>query len=67
MEKVNERAKLVNFKLGYNLLDESYIFGLRANKFTIKQIKKDMIDDLIDIKTKQPTKRLANLIKEILY
>lgn len=64
---LNPNAVKVNRKLGANLFDESDIYRLRLNKFTAKQIKELMIDDLINPKTKQGTERLALFVKQILF
>lgn len=62
----NYNAAKVNERLGVTLFDETDIHRLRLLKFTKKDIKRLMIDDLIDDKGKG-TERLARLVKEILF
>lgn len=63
----NHNAEKINLKLGVRLFDESDIHRLKLIKFTKKEIKALCIDDLVDAETKQGTKRLAELVKEILF
>jgi hypothetical protein len=60
---MNRDAIKINEKLGVKLFDE--IDG-NLNKFTKKQIRELMIDDLVDLETRQPTVRLIKFMKEIL-
>lgn len=62
----NHNAAKINKRLGVTLFDESDIHRLRLLKFTKKDVKRLMIDDLIDSKG-QGTERLARLVKEILW
>lgn len=62
----NHNAQKINQRLDITLFDESDIYRLRLLKFTKKDIKRLMIDDLIDDKGKG-TERLARLVKEILF
>ena len=63
----NNYAVNINNRLGVELFDASNIHRLKLNKFTKKQIKELMIDDLVDIETKEPTMRLIKIIKEITW
>jgi len=62
----NHNASKINQRLGVTLFDESDIHRLRLLKFTKKDVKRLMIDDLVDDKG-QGTERLARLVKEILF
>lgn len=63
---MNQNAVKINQALDVKLFDETDIYRLKLNKFTKKQIKELMIDDLIDDKGKG-TERLARFVKEILF
>ena len=62
----NYNAKKINDQLGVKLFDENDPHRLRLLKFTKKEVKKKMLDDLID-KNGKSTERLAALVKEILF
>lgn len=63
---INHNAVKINKRLDVKLFDESDIHRLRLLKFTKKDIKRLMIDDLIDDKGKG-TERLARFVKDILW
>lgn len=62
----NKNAIKINQALDVKLFDETDIYRLKLNKFTKKQIKDLVIDDLID-KNGKGTERLARFVKEILF
>ena len=62
---MNKNAIKINQALDVQLFDESHE-TLKLNKFTKKQIKDLVIDDLVDDKGKG-TERLARFVKEILF
>ena len=62
----NHNVQKINQRLGVTLFDETDIHRLRLLKFTKKDVKRLIIDDLIDDKGKG-TERLARLVKEILF
>jgi hypothetical protein len=61
----NQRAKLINTRLGINLFNESIEGTLELNKFTKKQVFEMYIDDLVCPVRLVPTMRLRKLIIEI--
>jgi hypothetical protein len=63
----NHNAVEINKRLGFNCYQEDNTMFLVLNKFTKKQIKEMMIDDLIDPDTKEPTMRLAKAVRDILW
>ncbi len=63
---INHNAQKINQRLGVTLFDETDIHRLKLLKFTKKDVKRLMIDDLIDKKGKG-TERLAKIVKEILF
>lgn len=62
----NPKAVKVNEALGVKVLNEDYVYGLKCIKYSKKEIKELSIDDLVTEKG-AGTKRLADLVKEILY
>lgn len=62
----NYNAEKINKRLGYTLFDETDIHRLKLLKFSKKEIKQKYLDDLID-KNGKGTKRLAEIVKDILF
>lgn len=62
---MNAKAKLINEKLDVKLYNEQSE-TLELNKFTKKQVKDLLIDDLVCMDTLKPTARLNQFVAEIL-
>jgi hypothetical protein len=63
-QDTNKQAVQVNCALGLEIFDESCIAGLKLKKYTAKQIKLLMIDDLIS--NGKATARLIKITNEVL-
>ncbi len=63
---MNKEALRVNNMLGYDLYNTNIVNRLELNKISKATIKKDLIDDLIDVRSMKPTQRLIKFTNEIL-